>query len=74
MQQQEGRRRFVGEANECTTREPEMTDDDAPAPDAVVLDRYMDELLNHTDHDAYYRALITGRVRDRLARVRERDS
>jgi hypothetical protein len=48
-----------------------MTDDDAPAPDAVVLDRYMDELLNHTDHDAYYRALIAERVKERLARVRK---
>jgi hypothetical protein len=48
-----------------------MTDDDAPAPDAVVLGRYMDELLNHTDHDAYYRALIAERVKERLARVRE---
>ena len=45
--------------------------DDAPAPDEVVLERYMDELLNHTDDDAEYRALITERVRDRLHRIRE---
>jgi len=51
-----------------------MDDEDAVAPDAVVLARYMDELLNHTDHDTGYRALITERVRDRLARVRDQDN
>jgi len=50
-----------------------MTDDE-PAPQAVRLARYMDELHNHTAHDPEYREIIASRVADLCAEVCANDN